>query len=210
MSGRCLWSIVWNNTSSKLRRSNISPHSEHCAKCFFSSVGSCDRPVEFQYCPRAWLSRQPRRMGAPDGSSCEAVNDCSMSIAFTWNTGSTPEASRTSQPTVGPNLKLQSACDRIDTRDRLARCHIIISTHFRFLRELDFTFILRREAVDGLPSLVSHRLELFVRESNRMSARSRSNAAVRSRIILIPTKSSPQTVRSASMRRKVRIASPSK
>src|SRR6266481_4491181 len=94
-----------------------------------------------------------------------------------------------------PNLKLQSACDRIDTRDRLARCHIIISTHFRFLRELDFTFILRREAVDGLPLLVSHRLELFVRESNRMSARSRSNAAVRSRMILIPAKSLLQTVR---------------
>ena len=34
-----------------------------------------DRPAEFQYCLRAWLSRQPRRMGAPHGSSCEAVND---------------------------------------------------------------------------------------------------------------------------------------
>jgi hypothetical protein len=36
-----------------------------------------DRPAKFQYCLRAWLSREPRRMGAPHGSSCEAVNDCS-------------------------------------------------------------------------------------------------------------------------------------
>jgi hypothetical protein len=34
-----------------------------------------DRPAEFQYCLRSWLSRQPRRMGTPHGSSCEAVND---------------------------------------------------------------------------------------------------------------------------------------
>jgi hypothetical protein len=34
-----------------------------------------DGPVEFQYCLRAWLSRQPRRMGAPHGSRCQAVND---------------------------------------------------------------------------------------------------------------------------------------
>jgi hypothetical protein len=32
-----------------------------------------DRPAEFQYCLQAWLSREPRRMGAPHGSSCEAV-----------------------------------------------------------------------------------------------------------------------------------------
>jgi hypothetical protein len=25
-------------------------------------------------------------MGTPHGSSCEAVNDCSMPIAFAWNT----------------------------------------------------------------------------------------------------------------------------
>jgi hypothetical protein len=35
-----------------------------------------DGQAEFQYCLRAWLSRQPRRMEAPDGSR-EAVNDCS-------------------------------------------------------------------------------------------------------------------------------------
>ena len=40
MSGRCLWS-VWNSTSSKLRRSNISQHFAHIAKCSFSSGGSC-------------------------------------------------------------------------------------------------------------------------------------------------------------------------
>src|SRR4029077_19422001 len=40
MSGRCLWS-VWNSTSSKLRRSNISQHFAHIAKCSFSSSGSC-------------------------------------------------------------------------------------------------------------------------------------------------------------------------
>jgi hypothetical protein len=44
-----------------------------------------DRPAEFQYCLRAWLSREPRRMGTPHGSSCEAVNDCSTAIAFAWN-----------------------------------------------------------------------------------------------------------------------------
>jgi len=37
-------------------------------------------------------------MGAPDGSSCEAVNDCSTPIAFAGNTGSTPGASKTFQP----------------------------------------------------------------------------------------------------------------
>jgi hypothetical protein len=39
MSGRCLWS-VWNSTSSKLRRSNISQHFGHIAKCSFSSGDS--------------------------------------------------------------------------------------------------------------------------------------------------------------------------
>jgi hypothetical protein len=33
-----------------------------------------DGPVEFQYCLRASLSWEPRRMGALHGSSCEAVN----------------------------------------------------------------------------------------------------------------------------------------
>jgi hypothetical protein len=37
-------------------------------------------------------------MGAAHGSSCEAVNDCSTPIAFATNTGSTPGASKTSQP----------------------------------------------------------------------------------------------------------------
>ena len=37
-------------------------------------------------------------MGTPHGSSCEAVNDCRMPIAFAWNTGSTPGASKTFQP----------------------------------------------------------------------------------------------------------------
>jgi hypothetical protein len=37
-------------------------------------------------------------MGTPHGSSCEAVNDCSMPLAFTWNTGSTPGDSKTFQP----------------------------------------------------------------------------------------------------------------
>src|SRR5438874_13761005 len=41
-----------------------------------------DCPAEFQYCLRARLSRQPRRMGTPHGSSCETVNDCSRSITF--------------------------------------------------------------------------------------------------------------------------------
>ncbi len=39
MSGRCLWS-VWNSTSSKLRRANISQHFVHIAKCSFSSGDS--------------------------------------------------------------------------------------------------------------------------------------------------------------------------
>jgi hypothetical protein len=56
-----------------------------------------DSPVEFQYCLRAWLSWQPRRMGTPHGSSCEAVNDCSTSIAFSGNTSSTPGDSKTFQ-----------------------------------------------------------------------------------------------------------------
>jgi hypothetical protein len=34
-----------------------------------------DRPGELQYCLRAWVSRQPRRMGTPYGCSCAAVND---------------------------------------------------------------------------------------------------------------------------------------
>ena len=38
--GRCLWSVQWNKTSSKLRRSKISPHVKHFAKCSFSSGGS--------------------------------------------------------------------------------------------------------------------------------------------------------------------------
>jgi hypothetical protein len=33
-------------------------------------------------------------MGTPHGSSCEAVNNCSTPIAFAWNTGSTPGASK--------------------------------------------------------------------------------------------------------------------
>ena len=40
-------------------------------------------------------------MGAPDGSSCEAVNDYSTPIAFAGNTGSRPGASKTSQPPSG-------------------------------------------------------------------------------------------------------------
>src|SRR5437899_1249405 len=40
MSGRCLWLVWWNSTSSRLCRSKISPHSEHVAKCSFSSDGS--------------------------------------------------------------------------------------------------------------------------------------------------------------------------
>ena len=40
-----------------------------------------DRPAEFQYCLRAWLSREPGRMGAPHGSSCEAVKFGSFSLA---------------------------------------------------------------------------------------------------------------------------------
>lgn len=41
-----------------------------------------DGPGEFQYRLRPWLSRQPRRMGAPHGSCYETVNDCSTTIAF--------------------------------------------------------------------------------------------------------------------------------
>ena len=37
-------------------------------------------------------------MGAPHGSGCEAVNDCSTPIAFSRNTGSTPGASKTFHP----------------------------------------------------------------------------------------------------------------
>jgi|SRR4029453_12378900 hypothetical protein len=40
-----------------------------------------DGAPEFQYCLRAWLLRQPRRMGAPHGSSCEAMNDLSLSAS---------------------------------------------------------------------------------------------------------------------------------
>ena len=39
------------------------------------STSSRDDPTaELQYCLRAWLSRQPRRMGAANGSGCEAAN----------------------------------------------------------------------------------------------------------------------------------------
>jgi hypothetical protein len=34
-----------------------------------------DGPAKLQYCLRAWLSREPRRMGMPHGGSREAVND---------------------------------------------------------------------------------------------------------------------------------------
>jgi hypothetical protein len=42
--------------------------------------------LSFGYGLRAWLSRKPRRMAAPDGSSCETVNDCSAPIAFSQGT----------------------------------------------------------------------------------------------------------------------------
>src|SRR4029077_15261271 len=41
-----------------------------------------DRPAEFQYCLRAWFSREPRRMGTPHASSCEGVNDFSTLSRF--------------------------------------------------------------------------------------------------------------------------------
>jgi len=49
-----------------------------------------DRPAEIQYRLRAWLSQEPRRMGAPHGSSSqtEAVNDSTTYSGFAESTGS--------------------------------------------------------------------------------------------------------------------------
>jgi len=64
-----------------------------------------DRPSEFQYCLRAWLSRQPRRMRAPDGSSCEAVNDCS-----TPNGGGEAVSVSRANVNTGPKVSPHNPC----------------------------------------------------------------------------------------------------
>src|SRR6266540_681100 len=43
-----------------------------------------ERPAQFQYCLRAWLSREPRRMGTPQGSSCEKVKRLEHAYRFCW------------------------------------------------------------------------------------------------------------------------------
>ena len=58
MSGRCLWS-VWNSTSPRLRRSNIFPHSEHVAKCSFSSGGSFSYSSAVIVSHDSWVKAQP-------------------------------------------------------------------------------------------------------------------------------------------------------
>ena len=89
----------------------------------------------------------------------------------------------------------------MDHRGRLACLHIISSIHFYFLRGLDFILLLRGRIVEAPAFSLAGPLAVF-RGSNRISNCNRSKAAVRSRMILMPARSSPQTVRSASMRRR--------
>ena len=88
-----------------------------------------ERPAEFQCCLRAWLSREPRRMGTPHGSSCEAVTDCSTPIAFSRNTGSTPGSSNTFRRPFSARLVLRIS--PLKTPGPASRLAVVLSSHVR-------------------------------------------------------------------------------
>src|SRR5207253_6958879 len=95
----------------------------------------------------------------------------------------------------------------IDHGDPVACFQIVSTTHFRFLRKLDFIPILRGEIVDALRAFLVIKPLAFLRDTNGMSDCRCCKAAVNSRMILIPAKSFPHITRSASIRRSTRTSS---